>query len=135
VREEVRRWLPELAAKRRLDPTVLLAGLQIAPVQWCAAETYGWLERWARERMAGRDEDDWPTVALARALTLTRDGQRVPLLPRAWVSRVPVPIWPLAFARRPGGGKTVAVWSQDRDFELSGLPVRKTGQVLRALGR
>lgn len=51
--EEVRRWLPELAAKRRLDPMVLLAGLQIAPVRWCKAETYGWLEPWARRRMGG----------------------------------------------------------------------------------
>ena len=57
------------------------------------------------------------------------------MIPRAWVSRVPEPIWPLAFVRRPGGGKTVAVWSQDKDFEVSGLPVWKTGQVLRALGR
>jgi hypothetical protein len=61
VGEEVRRWLPELAARRRLDPTVLLAGLQIAPVRWCEVETYDWLEPWARRRMAGRDEDDWPT--------------------------------------------------------------------------
>jgi hypothetical protein len=31
--------------------------------------------------------------------------------------------------------KGVAIWSQDKDFEVSGLPVWKTGQVLRALGR
>jgi PIN domain len=69
VRDEVRRWLPELAAKRRLEPTVLLAGLQIMPVRWCERDAYGWLELWARGRMAGRDEEDWPTLALARALT------------------------------------------------------------------
>jgi hypothetical protein len=48
---------------------------------------------------------------------------------------LPEPIWPLAFAHPPRGGKTVAVWSQDKDFEVSGLPVWKTGQVLRALAR
>lgn len=130
----MRRWLPELAAKRRLDPTALLAGLQIVPIRWCTVETYGWLEPWARQRMAGRDEEDWPTVALARALALTSDGQRDPIIPRAWIRRLPEPIWPLAFASPPGGGKTVAVWSQDKDFEVSSLPVWKTGQVLRALG-
>lgn len=49
--------------------------------------------------------------------------------------RLPEPIWPLAFATTSEGGKTVAVWSQDRDFEESALPVWKTGQVLRALRR
>jgi hypothetical protein len=132
VGDEVRRWLPELAAKRRLDLTSLVASFQIAPVRWCASETYGWLERWARGRMAGRDEDDWPTVALARALTLTSDGRRGPMVPRAWVGRLPESTWPIAWPA--GAGKTVAVWSQDKDFEVSGLPVWKTGQVLRALG-
>jgi hypothetical protein len=135
VRDEVRRWLPELAAKRRLDLTVLLAALQIAPVRWCPRETYSWLERWARRRMSGRDEEDWPTVALARTLALTRDGQRGPIFPRAWVSRLPEATWPLVFAWAAGGERTIAVWSQDKDFEVSGLPVWKTGQVLRALGR
>jgi hypothetical protein len=115
--------------------TVLLAGLQIGPVHWYAAGTYGWLEPWARQRIAARDEEDWPTVALARALALTNDGQPGPIIPRAWIRRLPEPIWPLAFASPPRGSKTVAVWSQDKDFEVSGLAVWKTGQVLRALGR
>jgi hypothetical protein len=52
----------------------------------------------------------------------------------AWVRRLPEPKWPLTFPRPPGGGKTVAIWSQDKDFEVSGLAVWKTGQVLRAFG-
>jgi hypothetical protein len=28
----------------------------------------------------------------------------------------------------------VAIWSQDKDLDVSGLTVWKTGQVLRALG-
>ena len=85
--------------------------------------------------MAGRDEDDWPTVALARALALTNDGQRGPIIPRAWLQHLPEPIRPLGFPSWPGAGKGIAIWSQDKDFEVSGLPVWKTGQVLRALGR
>jgi hypothetical protein len=122
----VRRWLPKLATKRRLEVTGLLASLQIAPVRWCPTETYAWLERWARQRMAGRDEEDWPTVALARALALTSDGQRRPIIPTEWLGRLPEPTWPLAFARPASRGRTVAVWSQDKDLEVSGLPVWKT---------
>jgi hypothetical protein len=84
--------------------------------------------------MSGRDEDDWPTVALAKALALTDDARRVPLLPRRWLRRLPEATWPLAFVR-PGSQVEVAIWSQDKDLEVSGLPVWKIGQVLRALGR
>jgi hypothetical protein len=97
VGDEVRRWLPELAAKRRLDLNLLLATFQVAPVRWCTARTYAWLEPWACARMAGRDEDDWPTVALARALALTNDGRRPPILPTAWLGRLPERTWSAAF--------------------------------------
>lgn len=135
VREEVSRWLPRLAAKRRLDPDLLLMALQVVPVGWAPRSTYAWLEGWARSRMAGRDEDDWPTVALARALALTIDSRRRPIMPRTWVRHLPEPLWQMAFAPSAVTGMTVAIWSQDKDFEVCGLPVVKTGQVLTALGR
>jgi predicted nucleic acid-binding protein len=47
--------------------------------------------------MAGRDPEDWPTVAVALSLS-------------------------------------VPVWSQDRDFEASGLRIYTTGELLDALG-
>jgi hypothetical protein len=34
----------------------------------------------------------------------------------------------------PVQARSVAVWSQDKDFEVCGLPRLTTGQVLRALG-
>jgi hypothetical protein len=86
--------------------------------------------------MAGRDEDDWPTVALATALTLSSDGLRHPIMPRTWAGRLPSRL--LRFAFVPGLGRptrTVAIWSQDRDFEVTDLPRWTTGRVLRALGR
>lgn len=133
--DEVRRWLPDFAAKRHLDLNLLLAEFQVVPLRWCPAETYGWLESWARRRTAGRDEDDWPTVALARTLTLTNDGRRRTILPAAWMRRLPESIWPMVFDPSGGRRRSVAIWSQDKDFGVSGLPVWKTGQVLRALGR
>lgn len=38
------------------------------PVIWADAERYAAWEGEARLRMAGRDEEDWPTVALALSL-------------------------------------------------------------------
>jgi predicted nucleic acid-binding protein len=42
-----------------------LAVFQSLPVLWIGAESYGRFEGEARRRMAERDEEDWPTVALA----------------------------------------------------------------------
>lgn len=72
---EVRARLPGILARRRLPPsripalfdTELLDGLQIfvTPV---ASDMYARLEREARRRLAGRDEADWPFLALALML-------------------------------------------------------------------
>ena len=93
-------WLPELARKRTLDLGLLLAVFQSMPIRWMVAASYRRFEKEARRRMAGRDEEDWPTVALA--LTLT-------------------------------GPHDVAVWSQDKDFSVSGLEVVTTGDLLDRL--
>jgi predicted nucleic acid-binding protein len=61
-----------------------------------SASSYESFEEEARRRIGSRDPDDWPTVALALALSLP-------------------------------------VWSQDKDFEVSGLTVLSTGQLLDAL--
>ena len=65
-------WLPELARRRRLDLGLLLAVVQSLPVQWVAADLYRGFEEEARRRMAGRDEEDWLTVALALTLAERR---------------------------------------------------------------
>jgi predicted nucleic acid-binding protein len=92
--------LPELARKRKLDLGLLLAVFQSLPIQWMVGGSYGRFEEEARRRMAERDEEDWPTVALA--LTL-------------------------------GTRHNVAVWSQDKDFSVSGLEVVTTGDLLDVL--
>ena len=65
VRDEVVEWLPELARKRKLDLGLLLAVFQSLPIQWIGGDSYGRFEEEGRRRMAKRDEEDWPTVALA----------------------------------------------------------------------
>ncbi len=52
----------------------------------------------SRRRLKGRDEDDWPVVALALELKSQR--------------------------------KSFAIWTQDKDFEVSRLPILTTGQLL-----
>lgn len=96
VRDEVLRYLPQLAAKRRLDLPLLLAAAAALPVAWQAETAYKARENEARKLMAGRDPDDWPTVALALATGFP-------------------------------------IWSQDRDFEVTGLPIWTTGALLDAL--
>ena len=96
VRAEVGEYLPELARKRRLDLRLMLAALDVLPVSWVEADQYRAREGEARNRMASRDVDDWPIVALALALALP-------------------------------------IWSQDKDFEQSGLPVYTTGTLLDLL--
>jgi predicted nucleic acid-binding protein len=97
VADEIAEHLPELASKRRLDLTLLLAALQLMPVEWQPAASYDSFREEAVRRMAGRDPEDWPTVAVALSLS-------------------------------------VPVWSQDRDFEASGLRIYTTGELLDALG-
>ncbi len=70
VAEEIARHLPRLAAKRGLDEAQLLAALQVMPIQWRPAADYEDQREEAEKRIAERDPDDWPTVALALILDL-----------------------------------------------------------------
>lgn len=67
---EIARHIPRLASKRRLDPALLLAALQVMPIDWRAAADYDARRQDAEQRIAARDLDDWPTVALALTLNL-----------------------------------------------------------------
>ncbi len=62
--------VPALAEGRGLDPTLLLAALSVMPVDWQPPEAYEPHREEAERRMAGRDPEDWPTVALALARSL-----------------------------------------------------------------
>jgi predicted nucleic acid-binding protein len=70
VAEEIARHPPRLAAKRGLDEALLLSALQVMPVEWKPAADYEGKRAQAERRMADRDLDDWPTVALALELDL-----------------------------------------------------------------
>lgn len=70
VAEEIARHIPRLAAKRGLDEALLLSALQVMPVEWKPAADYESQRAEAERRMANRDLDDWPTVALALELGL-----------------------------------------------------------------
>jgi predicted nucleic acid-binding protein len=70
VAEEIARHLPRLAAKRGLDQALLLAVLQVMPITWKSASDYEDQRQEAERRIAARDPDDWPTVALALKLDL-----------------------------------------------------------------
>jgi predicted nucleic acid-binding protein len=70
VAVEIARHVPRLAAKRRLDPALLLAALQVMPIEWRAVVDYEGRREEAERRIAARDPDDWPTVALALTLGL-----------------------------------------------------------------
>ena len=72
VRQEVLEWLPKLATKRSLDLGLLLALFQLLPILWADETEYRRHEREARRRMRRRDEEDWPTVALALTLLESR---------------------------------------------------------------
>jgi predicted nucleic acid-binding protein len=100
IGDEVLEHLPAICRKRRLDLGLLLPTFASLPVRWMGTPQYERHEREARERMAGRDEDDSPTVALALALT---------------------------------GSRPVAIWTQDKDFEISGLDTVTTGALLDCL--
>jgi predicted nucleic acid-binding protein len=70
VADEVAEHLPLLAKRRGLDASLLLAALAVMPVDWQTSEVYEPMRAEAERRVAGRDPDDWPTVALALALSL-----------------------------------------------------------------
>jgi predicted nucleic acid-binding protein len=70
VADEIARHIPRLASKRGLDPALLFAALQVMPIEWKAAHEYDAHREEAERRIAGRDPDDWPTVALALTLDL-----------------------------------------------------------------
>ncbi|HEX5582850.1 PIN domain-containing protein [Gaiella sp.] len=70
VADEVTEHLPALAERRGLDASLLLAALSVMPVEWQAKEVYEVERGEAERRMAGRDPEDWPTVALALVRSL-----------------------------------------------------------------
>lgn len=70
IAEEITRHLPKLAAKRRLSEQTLFAALQAMPIDWRAPADYEDQRDQAHRRIAHRDPDDWPTVALALKLEL-----------------------------------------------------------------
>lgn len=70
VAVEIARHIPRLAEQRRLDPALLFAALQVMPVEWRPAADYDQRQEEAENRIAARDPDDWPTVALALTLGL-----------------------------------------------------------------
>ena len=67
---EIARHIPPLAAKRGLDSALMFAALGVMPVEWKAAGEYEDCRQEAEERIAARDPDDWPTIALALTLDL-----------------------------------------------------------------
>jgi predicted nucleic acid-binding protein len=70
VAQEIARHIPRLASKRDLDPALLFAALQVMPIEWKAGSEYEGHREEAEQRIADRDPDDWPTVALALKLYL-----------------------------------------------------------------
>ena len=70
VAEEVAHHLPKLAAKRGLDQALLFAALLVMPIDWRPMADYEDQRDEAQARIAARDPDDWPTVALALKLKL-----------------------------------------------------------------
>jgi predicted nucleic acid-binding protein len=67
---EIAEHLPRLAAKRLLDSALLFAALQVMPIEWKPQAIYQEHRAEAERRIALRDPDDWPTVALALTLEL-----------------------------------------------------------------
>jgi predicted nucleic acid-binding protein len=59
-----------LAERRGLDAALLLAALGVMPVDWQPPGAYESHREEAERRMAQRDPEDWPTVALALARSL-----------------------------------------------------------------
>jgi predicted nucleic acid-binding protein len=70
VAAEIARHIPILAEKRHLDPALLFAALQVIPIAWMPRAAYDDRRSDAERRMAARDPDDWPSVALALTTNL-----------------------------------------------------------------
>jgi predicted nucleic acid-binding protein len=68
--QEAREWLPEILHRRQVPvaPAMLTLDIVAGLVQAVEVETYGLFEDLARQRIARRDEDDWPVLAAALAL-------------------------------------------------------------------
>jgi len=68
--EEAREKLPEILERRKVPvpPAMAILDHLAGLVQTVEAETYQSFEHLARERIAHRDEDDWPVLAAALAL-------------------------------------------------------------------
>ena len=68
--EEAREVLPAILEKRKVpvSPAIVALDSLGSLVQVIELETYAPFEGLARERLAGRDEDDWPALACALAL-------------------------------------------------------------------
>ena len=68
--EEAREKLPEVLARRKVPvaPAMAMLDQLVDAVQTVDAETYQSFEHLARQRIARRDEDDWPVLAAALAL-------------------------------------------------------------------
>ncbi len=62
--------VPALAERRGLDAALLLAALSVMPIEWQPLEVYEPYREEAEGRMAARDPEDWPSVALALARSL-----------------------------------------------------------------
>ena len=70
VAQEIAEHLPELATKRNLDLDLLLAAFRVLPIEWQTSDAYQPRREESLRRMAARDPDDWPTVAVALSLGL-----------------------------------------------------------------
>jgi predicted nucleic acid-binding protein len=68
--EEAREKLPEILERRKvpLAPAMAILDQLVHVVQAVDAETYQSFEHLARRRIARRDQDDWPVLAVALAL-------------------------------------------------------------------
>ncbi len=68
--EEVRRHLPTILQKRGMEPAPFLQAIDLleAVVAPLTAEIYSEFEVESKSRIAARDEQDWPLLALALAL-------------------------------------------------------------------
>ncbi len=69
-RERDRPSHPAPCSKRKLDPALPFATLQVMPIEWKAASEYESHREEAERRIAERDPDDWPTIALPLKLQL-----------------------------------------------------------------
>jgi predicted nucleic acid-binding protein len=68
--EEAREHLPEILKRRRvaIAPAMATLDLLAGLVQPVGIETYEPFEDLSRDRIARRDEDDWPILAAALAV-------------------------------------------------------------------